>query len=459
MSELVELLRGIFTRQGFEVRNLSTGNVLAKNAGDSILVHCAHLPLDQVRVAALNNERVETGAMRGVVIDLTEGHLGIEPTGFETWPRERFIAEVGAAVVEYAIGAIGSPDAPTPPAAPSRGVPTVPVTEPTQFRSLVARASTGSEYARLGVHFLPSKPTRSAEPVSTGVLPNAFSGAAAAMAPNASLTRDDRRARDAVAMPMDGRSRATRQAEAEQAAAHAAHAAQVAQAAAVAQQSVVERPSPATSGGDAPRTAMIRGKEVNLEPNEDVEIIISSRSRNDESPMASSGANEGQEPAVLKPIVTKTTATEIAQQQVGRVKRASLELVPHHAFTYNLNLVVDGLDAPIAGRGAVLANAVTGALVEVPELQYTTRSMEHAQVTVAQLDTASVYGKAKSHLTKRFTRDVKITRTIEDVEMEEAKRIVPTPLDLNIESAGTVLAPVYVIEGENGTIEVDAFVE
>jgi hypothetical protein len=140
---------------------------------------------------------------------------------------------------------------------------------------------------------------------------------------------------------------------------------------------------------------------------------------------------------------------------LGRLQQAHLTLVPHVTFEYECHLEHELLPQPLNAKGAVLVNAVSGNLRELPALELADPPAD-ADRLQARFSAVDVYEKVKGHILKEVTREVKVEREVGGSTVMGTERIAPSMDELGLNHRGIVQVPVWHLVGEHGSADVDA---
>lgn len=482
MPRFEELLRHVFERKGYAVGagrpvigasgTTYEAPIFAQHAsGDLIVLWKVHGAVSAEDLEAVGRAVSDTNVAGAVVATASAANASPAPgSKVDLWSLPRLIAEVGEAYVHAAVQEEGpAPDgaasgaaapAPEPVAAPAR--------DKNKFRSLVAMATDVSATAGTdpNVYLYNTKPrSRTSDAASAKPLPYAWSGQGAAnAAPTHSSVAEyvQTRRRPAAAAP-----RAPIMAPEDNDVEiittprkRAAPAEPPAPASMVAdeeeeyeiitskkprKQAVLEdtpaaAPAPASAPAPAPAAA-----------------VVAARAPEPPAPAAPEWQGPTAPPQTCAVRLTREQAARAAAAHVGAARDVRLALVPHIAFDYDASVEHPKLSSPLAGRGAVYVNAVTGAMRDGDAVAFGTSLPEAADPPApTRLQAADVYEKVKGFLTKQFSRELKVTREVGGNEVYENVRVTPALHQLGLDHRGVVNAPVWVVQGERGTAHVDA---
>jgi hypothetical protein len=167
---------------------------------------------------------------------------------------------------------------------------------------------------------------------------------------------------------------------------------------------------------------------------------------------------DGTDPAeipVVRLRVDREEAQEEARPDLVDVQDTTLELVPHVAFEYTCR-VPDGAGDTETYRGHILLNALTESAVTLEAPRFADGVPQGARLLDPELDEQGAASEARAHLDDRFTREVKVEEGDGNVSVMETKVVSPDEGDVDLEPEGTWYVPVWRLEGENGSVRLDA---
>ncbi|MHB8586980.1 MAG: hypothetical protein ACYDDF_14215 [Thermoplasmatota archaeon] len=425
MFHAQDLLAQVFASKGYAVEEGAYGGLVARSGTDVVLIEWkAHGAVTTEEIDALASVMPRVNATRAILVAGDGAPPAIieqgAKAGIETWPMARAAVEVGMAALESArteepaaavpLPTVAPPTAPTRPASSSaaldpRSAPGASMLNEDSARiihakppkSLIQEAMSASANPS-GVVYLPSKP-RAPAAEAPRVLPSAWDIASG----SASLGVEEIKTTH------------------KHAAAHAAH-----------------------HGAGAATATVIEAKE-----DSGAEIVGGSKVK---STVVTAKFPDG---ATMR---LRTAAADAAQRAptLGRIQTAQLQLIPHITFDYDCRLENEYLPEPIVAKGAVLVNALSGTLVDVPAVELGEALKEGApqQPRLAALD---VYDKVKSHLMKQVSREVKIEREVGGSTVMGTEKIAPSIDELGLNHRGMVLVPVWHLVGEHGTADIEGY--
>jgi hypothetical protein len=168
--------------------------------------------------------------------------------------------------------------------------------------------------------------------------------------------------------------------------------------------------------------------------------------------VAPAAAAEG---TVLATTVDRDNALRIGVGRLLRVEKATLELVPMHAFRYACKLEAKGAPS-IPKQGLLVVDAVTGAAREAPEPVFgaLTTPAERIQALYPEEDAATA---AKRKVVELHTQKVRVKNSLgRNSLIVEDRMVRPDPRTMLLEPQGLWWAPVWRLEGQNGTVRLNA---
>jgi outer membrane biosynthesis protein TonB len=214
-----------------------------------------------------------------------------------------------------------------------------------------------------------------------------------------------------------------------------------------------QRPQPEGQPPE-PETASTARESESPEPEPDPDPASTGTA----SPAAAAGPAHDDEAfvsgAAIEPEVDEAEALRTAEGALFEADRARLELLPFRVYRYRAQLEGDGHTREEEGRvwvstqsGAVV-RAPRGDRVEEPEVAH-----ERFQGSLSTRDTAEA---AREHLLDTLERREELRQDYSESAVIERVRLEPDPQSLDIELLGKAYAPRWRVEGQNGTVFVDA---
>lgn len=170
------------------------------------------------------------------------------------------------------------------------------------------------------------------------------------------------------------------------------------------------------------------------------------------TPAAPLASAEG---TVLAAAVDHDGAVRVGVSRLLRVDKATLELVPLHAFRYACRLEAKGAPA-IPRQGLMAVDAVTGAVREVPEPVFGAVGAQavRLQALLPEVDAAPL---AKRKVVEMHTQKVRVRSALgRNSLIVEDKVVRPDPRTLHLEPQGLWWLPVWRLDGQNGSLRVNA---
>jgi hypothetical protein len=158
---------------------------------------------------------------------------------------------------------------------------------------------------------------------------------------------------------------------------------------------------------------------------------------------------------VLATKVARDDALRVGVGRLLKVERASLELVPLHAFRYACRLETPGAPA-VARQGLVAVDAVTGAAKEAAEPSFGPAS-ERGQRLEVLFPAGDAAASAKRKIVELHTQKMRVRSNLGRSALIVEDRVVrPDPRTTQLEAQGLWWLPVWRLEGPNGTVRVNA---
>jgi hypothetical protein len=161
------------------------------------------------------------------------------------------------------------------------------------------------------------------------------------------------------------------------------------------------------------------------------------------------------QPGVLASTVDREAALKLGVGRLLRVDKASLELVPIHAFRYACRLETKGAP-PIAKQGLIGVDAVSGNVREMPEPQFgaLTERGERLQAMLPDLEASTM---AKRRVVELHTQKLRVQNTLgRNSLIVEDKWVRPDPHSIQLMHEGLWWLPVWRLEGQNGMMRLNA---
>jgi hypothetical protein len=158
---------------------------------------------------------------------------------------------------------------------------------------------------------------------------------------------------------------------------------------------------------------------------------------------------------VLAASVDRDTATKTGLGRLLRVDKATLELRPLHAFRYACSLAAKGVTS-IPKHGLLAVDAVTGGAREIPEPTFGAlpEPGRRVQALVAELDAVT---HAKRKVVELHTQKMRVSSGLgRNALIVEDKVVRPDPHTMQMDHQGLWWHPVWRLEGQNGSLVVDA---
>ncbi len=171
-------------------------------------------------------------------------------------------------------------------------------------------------------------------------------------------------------------------------------------------------------------------------------------------PAVDTGTGSGAAPMV-KVRVDEAEVTKEMQPKLLKVQETVLELVPHLAFEYACDLP-DGRGGTRTHTGTLLLNAVNEEVVSLEAPRFSDGAPEGARLLDGDLGQETAEKRARKHLKTALTRDIEVENDDGNVSIMETRRVTPDLDEIRLDPQGTWYLPVWRLEGQNGTIRVDA---
>ena len=497
MPTLDQLVSRVVERKGFAVVGADGGALLARKGEERLLV--AWSPMGSVTLADASlflAAMEQVGAAQGVLvapkgIDANAKDLVAAKKGVEVWAESRLVVEVGEALVKLALDAAADPAAalPQPAAGPAAPPATVAAAQrpviPGAGSSLMARAvaSTGGSHNPGAAMFMPSKPTRQLDTGAQASIPQrghvlgyawggAVAGSGAAHAPGIAQVRNGRRPRGAPApaeatptlgsavasaLESDDVEIITTPRRRAAPAAAAAPATPVI----VPEDSDVEiittprrAPAPAPAPAAAAPATSLSATLAAAADEEEYEIITTKKEKPATAAAARAAPNDAASTGgALAVRLSREEAFAKAQAKGGAT--ATLALVPHVAFSFDVHVERPGMPVPITGQGVAIVSSLTGQLRVVDALQYGTAPAD-ARKDAVKLQAVDVYDRVKSHLGKTYGKSVNTEREVAGNTVMETIKVSPDIEEMGLDHKGIVYVPVWEATTSEGPVRVCA---
>lgn len=459
MPGLDHLLSRVVERKGYSVQGADDEALFAKKGEESLLAAWktdAPLTPEDARMFVTAMEQVQ--ATSGILVAARGTDPGAKEVlssnkAVEVWPESRLIIEVGEAFVKGALDA--APPAASGPAAFPSTPPTAETAgrQTTRFPSLLAQAANSVSGSRSGVAmYVPNRkkeqpPDMQAEIQQKpgGSLGYAWGGAVTGTSnPGIAQIRNGRNPRlktDQWGNVIDPNKPQPRRLSA----------------AAASDADVEIITSPKRRARAAPEPAPTPPLSSIINADEDAYEILPGRkdkAKEKDKPEA---------PVLKEAEATGCTAlkTNIGRDEAiaksGKAGSVKLALVPHVAFSFDLEMNRPGMTAPVTGKGAAIVNSLTGELRVVDELVFAEAEPEDARKDAEKMTAVDVYDKVKGHVSRAFARSMNVEREVAGNTVMETVKLAPDSDEMGLEHRGIVHVPVWEITSSTGVTRVDAY--
>lgn len=158
--------------------------------------------------------------------------------------------------------------------------------------------------------------------------------------------------------------------------------------------------------------------------------------------------------ATMPPRVSADEARREAEGALFQVDEARLELIPFHVFGYECLLESDGTTKDHSGR--LWVSAQSGGVVEDPEGDLVEDPGVPHERFQAKIEPASAASNARSHLVDNLEIREELRDDYSETAIIERVTLTPKEDTVRLEHLGTAFAPRWRVEGQNGTLFVDA---
>lgn len=161
------------------------------------------------------------------------------------------------------------------------------------------------------------------------------------------------------------------------------------------------------------------------------------------------------EGSVLAAVVDRDSAAKLGVGRLLKVDRIALDLVPLHAFRYSTKLEAKGVP-PIPKHGLLAVDAVTGAVRELPEPVFGTITgpAEKLQALLPELEAVPL---VKQKIVELHTQKIRVKNNLGRNSLIVEDRVVrPDLKTLQLEPQGLWWLPTWRLEGQNGTLRINA---
>lgn len=177
------------------------------------------------------------------------------------------------------------------------------------------------------------------------------------------------------------------------------------------------------------------------------------------SPAAAAGAPpQGEDPflsgGVLEPRIDNQAARREAEAALFQASEARLELLPFHVFAYRCTLEGDGRDRD--DEGQVWVSAQSGAAVQGPDGELVDDLEIPNERFQGTLERSSAAERARDHLLENLETREELQEDYSETAIIERVTLTPKADTLELEHLGKAFAPRWRVEGQNGTVFVDA---
>lgn len=156
----------------------------------------------------------------------------------------------------------------------------------------------------------------------------------------------------------------------------------------------------------------------------------------------------------LDPKIDEDDARREAEGALFRVSSARLELLPFHVFGYRCQLVGDGKTKEAEGR--VWVSAQSGAVVEDPDGTLADDPGIPHERFQGSIPAAKANEEARRGLLSTLERRDEVREDYNETAVIERVRLSPQEESLELTRLGMAFAPRWRVEGQNGTVFVDA---
>jgi hypothetical protein len=157
---------------------------------------------------------------------------------------------------------------------------------------------------------------------------------------------------------------------------------------------------------------------------------------------------------VIALAIDRDAALKLGVGRLLKVDKASLELVPLHAFRYTCRLETKGAP-PVPKAGLLAVDAVQATVRELAEPAFAPLTAQAArlQALVPDLDAAT---QVKRKIVEMHTQKMRVQSSLGRGALIVEDRVVrPNPATIDLQAQGVWWLPVWRLEGQNGTLRVN----